>query len=794
MDNHAQRIQTRYDDYFRRNACRVDLLFAVLMLVQLVAGVLGALLLTPKTWAGSTSDIHIHVWASLIMGVMIAAAPLYMIWRHRGEVMTRYTVGVAQMLFSVLLIHISGGRIETHFHVFGSLAFLAFYRDWRVYIPATIVVTADHLLRGIFWPESVFGVLTSSPWRAFEHAGWVLFENTFLISSCLISAHEMRKMATAQVELEETNERIEDNIRLRTKQLQSSNTALRLSDERYGLVIQGTREAVWDWDLCTNRVYYAPNWYTLLGMPPNQDADDTPDTWFGRVTSRNLTDFQGKLNHYLNGESDRFELEVEMSHTNGSTRWMMCRATASRDPHGVAKRITGSLSDITELKEAQGKLRRMAEFDQLTDLPNRQLFHQKLSLAINDRRMSGGDFSVVFFDFDRFKVINDSLGHNTGDALLKQIAERFRSQLRAHDTAARFGGDEFVLLLRDIKGVDEADEICKQMLKLFAQPYQIDGHSIVSTASIGLVMSSDLYTKPEDMVRDADAAMYRAKSAGRNRLQVFDSEMHHEAMDRLTLEHELRLAIDAGQMEVHYQPIVSSIDGVITGFEALLRWNHPDRGQITPNQFIPLAEETGIIVELGEWVFRQACMQLCDWLRLIENDRGFTLTVNISRRQIIHPSIIDDLRTILNQTGAPPHRMCLEITESTIMDERQGTTRIIKQIKGLGVNLALDDFGTGHSSLSCLHRFPIDVLKIDQSFIRHLSESSAFSAVLNSIVSLGHHLNMKIVGEGIETLDQLVHLQALDCEWAQGYYFAKPMKVGDATKLLQSSPQWDLAA
>lgn len=794
MDNTAQRIQTSFDGYFRRNACRADMLFGVLMLVQLVACVFGALLLTPRTWAGSSSSIHIHVWASLIMGVMIAIAPLYLIWQHRGEAVTRYTIAVAQMLFSVLLIHISGGRIETHFHVFGSLAFLAFYRDWRVFIPATIVVTIDHLVRGIFWPESVFGVLTASSWRAFEHAGWVLFENTFLISSCIISTREMWKMAEAQVELEETNERIEEKIRERTQQLETSNNALQLSDERYGLVIQGTREGVWDWDLTTNRVYYAPNWYNLLGMPQNQAADDTPDTWFGLITSRNLTIFQGKLNHYLNGESDRFEIEVEMTHADGSTRWMMCRATASRDQDGTAKRLTGSLSDITELKEAQGKLRRMAEFDQLTDLPNRQLFNDKLSLALNERHNGKGEFAVVFFDFDRFKVINDSLGHNTGDALLRQIAERFRSQTREQDTAARFGGDEFVVLLRDISGPDEANDICEQMLDLFAEPYEVDGHKVVSTASIGLVMSSDLYDNPEDMVRDADAAMYRAKSAGRNGYKVFDAQMHHEAMDRLNLEHELRHAVDDGQMEVYYQPIVSSTDGAITGFEALIRWNHPQRGLITPDQFIPLAEETGIIIELGEWVFRQACTQLCEWLKMVDHEREFTVTVNLSRRQVIHPSIIHDLTEVLAETGTPPERVCLEITESTIMDERQNSTKIIEQIKGLGVKLALDDFGTGHSSLSCLHSFPIDVLKIDQSFIRHLSESRVFSAVLNSIVSLGHHLNMKIIGEGIESLDQLVHLQALDCEWAQGYYFAKPLRADDATDLLRGAPRWRVAA
>jgi EAL domain-containing protein (putative c-di-GMP-specific phosphodiesterase class I) len=296
------------------------------------------------------------------------------------------------------------------------------------------------------------------------------------------------------------------------------------------------------------------------------------------------------------------------------------------------------------------------------------------------------------------------------------------------------------------------------------------------------------------MIRDADAAMYRAKAGGRNSYQVFDAQMHDQAVARLTLEHELRDALEKDQMQVHYQPIVSTTNGTIVGFEALARWNHPQRGLITPDSFMALAEETGVIIEIGEWVFRRACIQLVDWLKKFDHTEGFYVAVNLSRRQLIHPKITDVLARIICETGAPSERICLEITESAIMDQRQNSAELIRQLKSLGLKLALDDFGTGHSSLSCLHSFPIDVLKIDQSFIRNLGDSAVFSAVLNSIISLGHHLNMKIVGEGIESLDQLVQLQTLECDWTQGFYFAKPLPPAQATALLNKHPDWRLAA
>lgn len=784
----TDRIESLYNAYYQSNAERTDKLFGVLMVIQYVAGVLGAIYISPLTWAGRVSSIHVHVYASIIFGLIVISAPLYLICFHRGKPITRYTIAVAQMFFSILFIHICGGRIETHFHIFGSLAFLAFYRDWRVLIPATAVIATDHLLRSIYWPESVFGVLVASPWRAFEHAGWVLFENVFLTYSCIQSARELRLIAATQIDYEQSHETIEQKVKLRTTQLESSNRALRESEERYALAIRGTQEAVWDWDIPNNSVYYAPNWANMFGIPKNTQLTDSPDEWFSRIASNHLSSFHNRLSTFLEEHETCFEAELQMVHNDGMTRWIRCRAAACRNEYGYATRMTGSLADITELKEAQENLRHLAEYDQLTDLPNRDCFHQHLKHAM--KQFSHDEqYSVAFFDFDRFKVINDSLGHNVGDALLKDIARLFKENAKPEDVVSRFGGDEFVLLIRHPGKPEQAEADCDKLLKIFAQPHHLEGNRIVSTASIGLVHGRADYDSAEDVLRDADLAMYRAKSEGRNSCRVFDEAMHSEAIERLNIESDLREALNRDEFELYYQPIVSTVDASIVGFESLLRWSHPEKGIVSPGQFIAVAEETGLINEIGRWALEQAARQLCAWNRL-PGYENLMMSVNLSRRQLIDPHLVEQLQAILEKTGANPERMYIEITESCIMDPRYDALKILNNIRKLGFKLAIDDFGTGHSSLSCLHEYPIDILKIDQSFVNNLGRRKVFSAVLDSIVSLGHHLNMKIIGEGVETFEQLVQLQALECALAQGYYFERPISVGDATKLLNSVPHW----
>lgn len=785
MSATARRAEEIFQRQIGEARRRTDVLFGVLLVIQFFAAVLAAVLITPRTWAGATGSIHLHVWIAILLGGCLTALPLTLIIFRRGEARTRYTVAAAQMLYSALLIHLTGGRIETHFHVFGSLAFIAFYRDWKTLIPATVVVAADHILRGVFWPQSVFGVLVAAPWRAFEHAGWVLFENVFLTYSCVQGVRELHTIATTRAHLEETNANIEEEVRQRTREVEERTAELERSEQRYELAVLGSQDGLWDWDLVENTVYYAPRWKELLGAE-SEDVSDSPDEWFRRITSGNLSQFHADLMRHIEGRSDRFDMEVEMLHADGDARWMRCRAAAIRDSEGKAIRLAGSLADITELKKSHERLRHLAQHDRLTGLPNRERFTERLRQAhARFERGESHGFAVLFFDFDRFKMVNDSLGHSAGDALLRSIAERFLSELRERDIAARFGGDEFIVLLDDINGMKEATDVCDRLLARFAEPHKIDGNSVVSTASIGLVSSDLEYEGVEDLIRDADAAMYQAKMSGKARYRIFDAEMHAKALEQLSLEQHLLHALDKEQFRVVYQPIISLQTRSIVGFEALLRWEHPQYGLVSPDRFISIAEETGEIITIGEWVLNEAIAQLRDWRSESPEHTDLFVNVNLSRRQLVHPALLDSLKAATESHGVEPRHVHLEITESSVMDDRLNVEEVMQGIRDLGFLLAMDDFGTGHSSLSCLHQFPIDALKIDRSFVRNLTERREFTAVMQAIITLAHNLELTVIAEGIEDNGQLAQLQGMDCEFGQGYLFASPATPEEAIRILR---------
>jgi diguanylate cyclase (GGDEF)-like protein/PAS domain S-box-containing protein len=562
-------------------------------------------------------------------------------------------------------------------------------------------------------------------------------------------------------------------------------TAMKESERRFKLAVNGSRDGLWDWDLLTDRVYYAPQWKRMLGLGPEDKVGDSPEEWITRIDQRDTGTFMQEFDEHLSGEDETFEVELRMIHKLGHTVWMLCRGSVVRDKTGRAVRVAGSMADITAIKEAQEKLRKAAEHDRLTDLANRELFQKRLQQAIH-RAVVEPDFkfAVLFFDFDRFKVINDSLGHNVGDALLIDIARQFESILRRGDTPARFGGDEFVVLLNHLEDYHEARLTADRLLETFARPHNLLGHEVTSTASIGLVTSAQGYASAQDMLRDADAAMYQAKEAGKARVVVFDQAMHRQAMDRLQLEADLRLALERGEFHLLYQPIVSLEAGELQGFEALLRWDHPTRGVVSPEQFIPIAEDTGLIVPIGQWILSEACRQLHRWNSTDRPELPVSLNVNLSMRQVCHPGVVEMIQRAITDSSIDPGYLKLEVTESTIVDDRHDMIPLLNQIKELGIQLAMDDFGTGHSSLSNLHKLPVDVLKIDQSFIKSMSANRELAAVMHAIITVAQHLGMTTVAEGIETPEQLVMLQSLDCNLGQGYYFKKPMPADDATRYL----------
>jgi diguanylate cyclase (GGDEF)-like protein/PAS domain S-box-containing protein len=460
-------------------------------------------------------------------------------------------------------------------------------------------------------------------------------------------------------------------------------------------------------------------------------------------------------------------------------------------PHPDAHVVYLFAVDVTSRRHMEEQLRHDALHDALTDLPNRLLFMERLTHAIlRSKRRSMYQFAVLFLDLDRFKVVNDSLGHHVGDDLLVVVAKRLQTCLREEDTVARLGGDEFAILLEDIEGVEDATRIAERIQVELSEPLSLSGFDVFTSASIGIALSSTAYERPEYLLRNADMAMYRAKAAGQAKFEVFDRAMHAQALTRLQLETDLRRAVDREEFTLHYQPIVSLATGKLDGLEALVRWRHPDQGWMAPDEFIPAAEETGIILPIGEWVLRTACVQARHWQDRYDLPDPLKVGVNLSAKQFSQPDLVEQIARALESSGLPAAQLRLEITESAIMENAESATALLARLKELGVQISLDDFGTGYSSLSYLHRFPLDALKIDRSFVMRMHEDPRSAQLVQTILGLARSLGVAAVAEGVETKEQLEELKAIDCEFGQGYLFSRPLDYDGVERALQERTAW----
>jgi diguanylate cyclase (GGDEF)-like protein/PAS domain S-box-containing protein len=1173
-----------YSDHQRRIFRQTDRMFAILMGVQWIAGIVAAVVISPRTWIGQTSEVHTHVWAAVFLGGVISFFPIVLAVLRPGHASTRYTIAVGQMLMSSLLIHLTGGRIETHFHVFGSLAFLSFYRDWRVLVPATVVVALDHFLRGVYYPQSVFGVLTPDKWRWVEHVAWITFEDVFLVISCLRSQKEMWKIATDTAKLDasetryriitesasdaiitvdqehtilfvnaatekifgytvdemlgnklfmlipehlhaahaagmerysETGERsiawqgvelpalhkdghevpmevtfgetkrdgerlftavirditerkraeeeLQQNLSLLTSTFEATAEGILVVDRNNKIVtynqnfVEMTRiphdviessdsEKVIDFlrDQLTDaktfsektkqlvrhpetlgydilafrdgrvlecyshphiregevvgrvvnyrditgrnqaeieskvifeiiqgitttanleeflalvqqsigRAIYAENFYValhdketdLLHVPFCMDQYDTcappqklgrgltayaircavptlltdedvvrlcelgevesvgtsSAIWLGiplrtpagvigvlvvqhyddpgayterdiellssaagqialaiqrkrsedtlRESEANLRESEYKLrtlvskmnegltrvdnNEIIEFVNDRLceitgyereellgrstldvlfdeegqrilereneqrkqgvsgQYESRIRKKSGEMIWVLISGAPVMNAEGIVTGTLGIFMDISERKRAEEQLLHDAFHDGLTGLANRALFMDHLRMTIQRcKSRHSNQYAVLFLDYDRFKVVNDSLGHADGDELLKQIARRLERWTRTGDLVARLGGDEFVILLCEMPESGEAIKVAERIQDDLKTPFDINGREVFISASIGIALSIDGFRTAEDMVRDADIAMYSAKTQGRARHQVFNEAMRVLATTRLQLDTDLRQALERSEFEVHYQPILNLETNAIKGFEALARWRHPTLGLISPDDFIPAAEESGLILPLGRWILEESCRQMRAWQESLPQAASMVISVNLSAKQFLQSDLAEQVAETLESTGLSPRSLKLEITESYLIENSDRAVKIMSRLREIGVELSLDDFGTGYSSLSYLHRLPVNSLKIDRSFVSRMAESEENSEIVRTIVRLAQNLKMDVIAEGIETAEQLEQLNDLKCGFGQGYLFARPMDVEAAAQFINENAE-----
>jgi len=556
---------------------------------------------------------------------------------------------------------------------------------------------------------------------------------------------------------------------------------LRVSEQLYRALFEHSPDAVFSFDLQGHFVDLNPACERLSGF----DADELLGKRFFETVGvpEFFDDVQERFQKTLQGESQTFETVVQ---SKRGLRVSLQVTTVPIVVEGHISGVSGMAKDITERKRAEEQLAHLAFHDPLTGLCNRSLFMSRLEQALVRSDPSQPSLAVLYLDLDDFKIVNDSLGHRAGDALLIEAARRLQNCVRKADTVARLGGDEFTILLEDTEDTVDAIRVAERILRDLRAPYIIDGHKVVVTPSVGVVMGNQGQDAKE-LLRYADIAMYQAKQKGKARYEAFTPVMYSLMLSRLQRETDLRRAVEKGEFTLRYQPIISLQAGKITGIEALIRWEDPERGVISPAEFIPLAEETGLILPIGHWVLEKACRQARLWLA---HHPELVVSVNLSARQFQEPFLADHIGRILKETGLPPGNLQLEITETVLMQDAETTHDTLQELKGLGIQLAMDDFGTGYSSLSYLKRFPIDVLKIDRSFTNGLGLSSEDNALVQTVIHLAQALHLTVTGEGVETQEQRDLLRSMGCDRGQGYLFARPLHNSEAEELIRGHRDW----
>ncbi len=556
--------------------------------------------------------------------------------------------------------------------------------------------------------------------------------------------------------------------------------------DRLRLAAQVANDGLWEWDLQTQQFQVTGPWKALLGLKDSA-VIESPAQWLDRVHEDDLAALKSALHAYLSGSSSRFRHDHRLRHEDGSYKRFQCRGVAARAAGGRATRIAGSLTDTTDLAVTQERLRHAVFLDPLTGLHNRAVFVESIGRRLKDLQQPrpGGDgFALLYLDLDRFKVINDSLGHHVGDELLVAVSMRLQSCLRPGDGLARLGGDEFAILLNGLQTDQQANVIAFRLQDELGKPFSIDGREVFTSASIGIAFGGTQYNGPDEMMHDADTAMYQAKAHGKARHEVFDADMDARARDRLELETDLRRAVGNADLETHYQPIVLLASGMCVGFESLVRWTRNGK-PVSPATFIPIAEELGLIEQIGTRVLEEACETFAAWQRAFPDAGLDCITVNVSSRQLMQDGFLRVVERTVRRAQLKPSTLRIEITETALMTNPNEAARVLRRLRDFGVKIYLDDFGTGYSSLSHLHYLPVDALKIDRSFVQSLSQPDR-PAIVESILALARTLHTSVVAEGIETTSQARELERLGCTHAQGFLFSRAVSATSAEQIVSA--------
>jgi diguanylate cyclase (GGDEF)-like protein/PAS domain S-box-containing protein len=587
------------------------------------------------------------------------------------------------------------------------------------------------------------------------------------------------ELETLNTQLEELNADLELRVTERTAELEESQL-------RYALAVSGNAAGIWDWNMTSGRAYFSTRWFEILGLS-EADCKGELATWLDRVHEEDSSRVHKEIALHIDGVTPHLESEHRLCHQDGAYRWVQVRGMAKWDDDGKAIYMAGSMSDIMKRKSLEEHLERAALFDPLTGLPNRTLFMDRLKRTLERfKRRPDGQFAILVIDLDHFRLVNDSYGHAYGDRLLTAIVERLAPRLRTEDTLARLGGDELAVLVEEAASGSEAVMVAERILEEFAEPFQINGRKVYSDASIGIKLVVAEPPDVEELLRDASTAMFQAKAAGRGRYEIYNRLMHTLVVERIQLETDLRQAIEQEEFRVVYQPLIQLDKGTVYGFEALVRWQHPERGLLVPGYFINPAEEAGLIIHIDLFVLKESCRQGVIWHQEYPSDPPLTISVNFSGKHFSEPKFADKVEAILEETGFSPDSLILEVTESSLMENDATANEIIARLQEHGIRFHMDDFGTGYSSLSYLHRFPFHTLKIDRSFIRDLYKHPENRDIAQAIIGLAKNLGLQVIAEGIEHLDDLRSVRNLPCVLGQGYLFSKPVSSEEATELIVS--------